>query len=62
MRFSVLLSKVDVETLRRLCREHGKTLWEMLSFAIQAADSLLAGCRWSIRAGQQRCCRCALSR
>jgi len=43
VRFSVQLSRTDVETLRRLCREHGKTQREMLGFGIQAADSLLAG-------------------
>lgn len=43
VRFSLQLSRADVETLRRLCREHGKTQREMLGFGIQVAESLLAG-------------------
>lgn len=43
VRFSLQLSRTDVETLRRLCREHGKTQREMMGLGIQAADGLLAG-------------------
>jgi uncharacterized membrane protein len=43
VRFSLQLSRTDVETLRRLCREHGKTQREMLGLGIQTADALMAG-------------------
>ena len=42
-RFSIQLDGDSVETLRRLCREHGKTQREVLQLALQAADRLLAG-------------------
>lgn len=42
-RFSIQLDGDGVETLRRLCREHGKTQREVLQLALQAADRLLAG-------------------
>lgn len=42
-RFSVQLPSNSVETLRRLCREHGKTQAEVLGLALQAADALLVG-------------------
>lgn len=42
-RFSIQLDGDSVETLRRLCREHGKTQRAVLELALQAADRLLAG-------------------